>query len=263
MMRSILFVPAKEKMLNKISTLDADAYVVDLEDSIEISEKEATRKILCDFLKNSNLKNIKLFVRVNKDNYIKEIEELDSFHEIGFMLPKFESADDYIQGIDIFKKHENIALVETPKGIINIEKIVSCSWIDAIAFGAEDYTATMNMKNTTKNLIFPKAMLITYGKAYNKKVIDTPSFQLENIELFEEEVELAVDLGFDAKLAISPKHIEFINKSFSNHDIDSMQEIIKQYEQEGKAVLVVDGIVYERMHIARMKKIIKENGGKI
>jgi len=34
MNRSLLFVPAKEKMLRKIDNLDADSFIIDLEDSI-------------------------------------------------------------------------------------------------------------------------------------------------------------------------------------------------------------------------------------
>ena len=40
-----------------------------------------------------------------------------------------------------------------------------------------------------------------------------------------------------------------------------MQEIIDLYEKEQKAVLMIDGKAYEKMHIAHMKKIIKEKWG--
>ena len=40
MIRSLLFVPSKEKMFKKIGVLGADAYIVDLEDSIEEENKE-------------------------------------------------------------------------------------------------------------------------------------------------------------------------------------------------------------------------------
>ena len=32
--KSLLFVPARDKMLDKIKTMNADAYIIDLEDSI-------------------------------------------------------------------------------------------------------------------------------------------------------------------------------------------------------------------------------------
>ena len=40
MKHSLLFVPAKDRMLAKIESFDADAYIIDLEDSIEDYDKE-------------------------------------------------------------------------------------------------------------------------------------------------------------------------------------------------------------------------------
>ena len=49
-MRSLLFIPAKEKMLNKIAELSADAYIIDLEDSIPEEDKEKALELLCLWL---------------------------------------------------------------------------------------------------------------------------------------------------------------------------------------------------------------------
>ena len=108
-------------------------------------------------------------------------------------------------------------------------------------------------------LSYQKGMLLTYAKANNKKIYDTPSFQIKNKKIFEEEVQSSVDLGFDGKLAINPKHIESINKAFNSYEIELIKNIIKIYEKEAKAVAVIDGKVYEKMHIDRLKRILKEN----
>lgn len=43
-LRSLLFVPAdKKKMLDKIDSLDSDAFILDLEDSVSSGNKEAAR----------------------------------------------------------------------------------------------------------------------------------------------------------------------------------------------------------------------------
>lgn len=48
---SLLFVPAKEKMLKKIELLGADAYIVDLEDSIEVDNKAHALELVDNFYK--------------------------------------------------------------------------------------------------------------------------------------------------------------------------------------------------------------------
>ena len=253
--RSLLFVPAKDKTLSKIEKLESDKYIIDLEDSIESFDKDEALNRVTKWLKEYDKKD-KFIVRVNKENYLQEVQSLAEF-SVAFMLPKFEG-DDYIFAGDIWEKHKVYALVETAKGLTNIEKIVSCEKVDAIAFGAEDYTASIGMKNAVENLQYQKSRLVNYARAYRKKVYDTPSFQLNNEEMFQLEVDNAVDLGFDGKMAINPRQLAYINNSFSAGDLEQMKRIIELYEKENQAVLVVDGKIYEKMHIAHMKKIIKE-----
>lgn len=257
--RSLLFIPAKEKMLNKIKEFNADMYILDLEDSIDINEKENALNILISYLDELQEQS-NIIVRVNADNYLKELNVLNKYNQIGFMLPKFECGDQYEDVIEILKQHKTIALIESPLGIVNIGQIVNKEYIDAIAFGAEDYTAKVNMKNSIYTLNYQKSKIVTYSKAYNKKVFDTPSFKINNNEEFEEEVDSSVDLGFDGKLLIHPKHIDFINNAFDNMDLDKYKNIIEIYENSNDAVVVIDGIVYEKMHINRMKKVLKEKG---
>lgn len=40
MIKSLLFVPAVKKMIDKIEGFNADAYIIDLEDSVEESKKK-------------------------------------------------------------------------------------------------------------------------------------------------------------------------------------------------------------------------------
>lgn len=254
--RSLLFVPAKNKMLAKIGSLEADKYIVDLEDSIEAFDKGEALNRLINWLENHE-KEQQLIIRLNKDNYLSEAQELKKF-SVDFMLPKFEGMGEYILENNIWKNHKIYALVETARGLINIENIVSCEEVTAIAFGAEDYTASIGMKNAIENLQYQKSRLVSYARAYRKEVYDTPSFELNNEEKFQMEVDNAVDLGFDGKMAINPKQLLYINNAFSGENLEQMKRIIELYEKENQAVLVVDGKVYEKMHIAHMKKIIKE-----
>lgn len=257
--KSLMFVPATQKMLNKIVSFNADAYIIDLEDSINDDDKFNALLRCVDFL--PQIENINIMVRVNKELVESEVKFLDKFEDIGIMLPKFEDVDNYNQIKQFLKKHFTVALVETPLGLINIRKIASCEFIDAIAFGAEDYTAFVNMVNDDIYLNGIKSILVANAKAFGKKVFDTPSFKLNNLDLFEKEVDNSVSLGFDGKLLITPKHIDYINKAFRNSDLDNLNKIVSEYEKSGEAVQVIDGVIYEKMHIDRIKRIIKESRG--
>ena len=255
--QALLFVPAKKKMLSKLPLPNVEAYILDLEDSIEEDDKEQALERLVSFLEHYTGSE-ELYVRLNANTVESEAKRLSKYEKIGFVLPKFEMPDIFSEElVKIWQKHPVIALVETPKGIVNIEKIVSSDWVNALAFGAEDYTAAMNMENSIETLFYAKGKMVTYAKAYGKKVYDTPTLQLKDDVKLNAEIQNAVRFGFDGKLAIHPNQIPVIKSLFSNHDIERMKQIVALYEKEGKAVLAVDDQVYEKMHINRMKKIIE------
>ena len=92
--RSLLFVPAEERRLNKIGQTGADGYVIDLEDSMSDADKDAALQRTVRFLGVCKAKNI--FVRVNRGRYETEMKALRRF-DIGFMLPKIETIRGYIE----------------------------------------------------------------------------------------------------------------------------------------------------------------------
>ncbi len=61
-MRSLLFVPSVEKMMNKIAGFAADGYIIDLEDSIPMERKKEALDALVNFL---NTSPEKIFVRLD------------------------------------------------------------------------------------------------------------------------------------------------------------------------------------------------------
>lgn len=256
--KSLLFVPAMEKMLSKVGTLGADAYIIDLEDSIPVENKDSSLQLVVNLLENS-LEATNIIVRINIDRAEHELSILGKYKHLGFMLPKFETAQTYTAVEDCLIEHFVIALLESPKAIIRLDSICQIKWVDALGFGAEDYTVKVNMENSIETLQFEKKQIVTYAKAYDKQAYDTPSLRIDDIDVFNREVDNAAAIGFNGKFAISPKHVEYINTVFKSHDVDYLKSVVNRYEAQGNAVAVIDGKVYEKMHIARFKNIINES----
>jgi citrate lyase beta subunit len=253
--RSLLFVPAQKRLLAKIGKSDADAYIIDIEDSISVSDKDEALQNTVDYLNSCRENNV--FVRINRQRYLSEVKELQQF-DIGFVLPKIETESDYAEAEEIFKHRKVIALIETPRALINADRIASIPWITALAFGAEDFSIAVNISSSINTLMVPKSLLVFAAKANKKKVFDTPCFHLNDEKLLKEEVDQAISLGFDGKLAIHPKQVAYINNTFGILDRKHIWHIINTYEASGKAVCEIDGKVYEKLHIDYLRRIIAE-----
>lgn len=253
--RSFLFVPAIEKLLSKIETCDADAVIIDLEDSIPDYDKQDALKRVATFL-NGYSYNHSIYIRINKTRIKTEVFELDIFPIKGYMLPKSESSCD-IDVISALTNKEIIALVESAAGIVKVCEIARHERVTMIAFGAEDYTSECGIENDDAFLLYPKSKIVINAKANNKYVIDTMSLNIRDRGRYKIVAENTKKLGFDAKLAIHPMQVEVINKVF-NDDIAYYEDIVNRYENSGKSVYEIDGTVYEKPHIDAMKRKIKE-----
>ena len=249
-MKSFMFVPSKPKMLGKIPASESDAVIIDLEDSINEEDKRQALEDACDFLSTQPDKVV--FVRVAGNHLDEEFARLDNYSFAGYMIPKIENPNDYEKFKDYFEGKKVIALVETPMGIVNLKEIASSPLVDMIAFGAEDFTSVIGMKNCSEYLNYARSAIVTYGKAYGKIVIDTPCFIIDDMKALETEIQIAVDMGFDGKLSIHPKQIAKINELFQYFDLDKIKEIVMQYEAAGEAVLKIGDKVYEKMHISHL-----------
>lgn len=257
MIHSLLFVPGREKMLEKIPVFSADAYIIDLEDAIPKGEKATALDMTIRFLCSQGGENC--FIRVDRCLMREQLNRLKDCKIRGIMVPKVEDCGFLDEYSDSLANRDVIALIETPLGLAKIDSIASHSEIKALAFGAEDYTAATNMQNSEELLLPLKSRLVMYGKAYGKAVYDTPSFCIQDVVRADAEAEHSAQLGFDGKLVIHPKLIPGVQKAFAAHDIKNIRKIVDQYENQDEAVLVVDGKVYEKMHIARFKRILKES----
>ncbi|MBQ4430515.1 MAG: CoA ester lyase [Synergistaceae bacterium] len=256
-MRSVLFVPSNERMLTKIHTFKADAYIIDLEDSIPPARKSEALSDATAFLDSMPAENI--YIRIDRSLIAGQITALKTLRFEGYMLPKFENPGDFSAFHDELSRRKNIALVETPMGLVNIREAASCAWVKAIAFGAEDYTAAVMMENSSEYLKGIKAGIVMHAKAFGKLALDTPFMNLNDDERFLAEVNISADLGFDGKLAVHPKQTATINDVFSRrNDPEFMREVIRLYEAGGEGAVSIGGKIYERMHIARFRKILGE-----
>lgn len=281
--RSFLFAPGNvARRVEKALTLDADAVIVDLEDSVAISEKAGTRKLVAEALKRP--RRPRGYVRVNAAStpfcYPDLVETIHEGVE-GVLLPKVESAAE-LHAIDwliaaLERDHglaegsiDLIPQVETAAGVQRIERIVQARnlrqykapWrVKRVAFGAGDYANDLGLSVSVDEpeLAEARARLVMICRAAGlENPIDSPWFHMKDAEGFKRALERSRRGGFQGRLCIHPDQIASVNSAYlpSAEELAQAERIVaafREAEAKGAAAIQLDGqmIDYPIVHRAQ------------
>ena len=274
MLKSFFFVPANnQKFLNNIKSIKSDFFVFDLEDSIPNKDINMSLK---------NLKQIKI-----NDNYLARIRFggfeknsiestiLDNLISLGFkkfLIPKIsnleelEKLDSYLKSNELyeFEKFQFILLVENPKCLISLRNLINSKTINIIGvtLGSHDYSNNMRMKHSHQYLSFARNYVLNIAKAFELLAIDIASMNIENSIEFKNECIDAFNMGYDAKFILHPMQLQSLKKSmyYDEKEITHALEVYKEIKSLGMdkfSVIKLNGKLYEKAHLARIKAILE------
>jgi citrate lyase subunit beta/citryl-CoA lyase len=271
MNRSFLFAPGNvARRVEKALTLDADAVIVDLEDSVALAEKAATRKAAAAALERP--RRARGYVRVNAPASVFCFGDLNQvLHRgvDGVVLPKVESAAD-LHAIDWLiwnlERERSIAegsidlmpQIETAAGVHRIDRVLQArslrpykgAWrVRRVAFGAADYAhelgLTVGLEET--ELADARARVVLASRAAGLEgPIDSPWFHFKEAGGFARALERSRRSGFQGRLCVHPDQIAPVNAAYlpSGEELARAERIVAafaQAEAKGEAAVQVDG----------------------
>ena len=284
-MRSLLFVPADStrKQMRAMES-QADALILDLEDSVAVSAKEAGRQAATEFLlewrKASRTK--KIFVRVNALDTGLADADLDAVMPLrpdAIMLPKATGGHD-VQHLGVklaVREAEN----DLPDGSTQILPIATetagalfamGSYARAsrrtcgLTWGAEDLSANLGAETNrdasgayTSPYMLARSLTLFAAAHAGVDAIDTVFGSFRDSAGLRAECEAARRDGFTAKMAIHPDQIAIINEVFtpSPEAIAKARMIVEAFERNPDlGVAAVDGEMYDRPHLLRARRVL-------
>jgi len=278
--RAMMFAPGgNEKMMMKALGVEADSLIIDLEDSVAPQVKKEAREQVKNFIMASDFGDKELAIRINslKTEYGRDdLEVVMQARPHTLVIPKAESGQE-MKELDalmseIEKKYnlpigsvQIIPLIETPLGIINIEEIaMNTPRLTGLLFGAGDFTRETRGQITKERLelYYPLIKIVIAARAAKIDAIDTPYFDVKDLEGCEENARQAKIMGFDGKAAIHPSQVEVINRVFTptTAEVQRAKKVIEVYEKaeaEGKGATQLDGQLIEHVHATISKRILK------
>ena len=249
------FVPAlKLKSLHNIVNKNKlKMIVVDVEDSIHLSEKESALDEIDKFDFSFLLElGIKIGLRINCINtysglkdiqFIKKMDEKNNQIFDSIFIPKINSDDDLKIYRDLFQKLGRIpkitSIIETISAVNNVDKIAASS--DALCFGKADLIALMYKPNEAY-INMAQASICIAAANNHILAIGTNSFEIQNMKLFEQDCLSLKNAGFTGMAAIHPTQIDIINKIFSisHEEITKVNSFIESYAQNSEFRIIDD-----------------------
>lgn len=275
--RTLLFVPGnQERRIDKARSIPADALILDLEDSVPLAEKNSARAMVSSSI--DGLKGREVFVRINSLSTSQATVDIKAIvipGLSGICLPKSESADGILKADALITDAEReaglrvgsvalLALVETPKGIINAYEIAGASpRVLGIAFGPEDYALEMDIRRTREGaeIYYPRVVIAVACRAAGVLAIDGVYTDIRDEEGLSQETRLARQMGFHGKLLIHPNQVSPVNQIFSptEEEIAHAREVVAVFEAalaQGQASTSFEGRMIDAPVAERARKLL-------
>ena len=279
MRRSMLFLPGNTpNMLVNGPYLGADALILDLEDAVAPSEKDAARLLVRSAIRDMDFRDCEIIVRINSIDTGFWQADIDAILPQGpdlILLPKSGSAQDILTADEYITRTEErlgmapntvrlMPLIETALGVENAFAIASASpRVAALFLGAEDLTADLRCQRTKegREIEYARTRLVTAARAAGVDVYDTPFTDVNDDAGIRTDAAYAKALGFTGKASISPRHVEVINRVFSptQKEIDYAYEVmdaIRLAKEQGRGAIALRGKMIDAPIVARAEQTI-------
>jgi citrate lyase subunit beta/citryl-CoA lyase len=278
--RSLLYVPGNmPSMLQNIPLFTCDAVIIDLEDAVPLNEKDAARILVQRFLESYTSRNKEILVRINPLETKWAFDDLKAVIPTlpdGIRLPKADTPE-IVEHLDtmLTEFEEELELeigrfrilpsIESARGVINANNIARTSKrIFGLAFGAEDYTASMEIERTRsgEELFNARMNVLWAAKAAGIQAIDTIFADINDMDGLRRETELVKRLGYTGKCMVNPRQIDIIHDVFApkQEEVDYALQVIdaiKRARSMGTGVISMGGKMIDAPVVKRAARILR------
>jgi len=260
-LNSLLFVPAsRPERYSKAIEAGADGVIIDLEDAVATSDKDAARASLAAWLNPAH----PVLVRINAANtpwFVADLELLARAGVRAVVLPKAEHTDDVAvaskagNGLPVFP------LIESALGFEQRMALAHANNVERLIFGQFDFQADMNMRCNEEELLpFRAGLVLASRLAGIAAPIDGPCAAIDDTDTLQADAQRSRRLGFGGKLCIHPRQVAVVNRCFSpaEDEVDWARRVVEMDAVSGGGAVAVDGKMVDRPLVLRATRILAE-----
>lgn len=254
--RSLLFLPASNpRAIARARESNADAVILDLEDSVPPDQKEAARSAASEAIATEWA--MPVGVRLNGQEsewYAGDIAAMIGSKAGFVVLPGVASADD-VRGAASVTGLPVLAMIESAAGVLAATGIANVA--AGLIAGTNDLAADLQIPSGAGREPLATALQLVVLAARSARI---PAFDgvhngLEDMEAFSAEAAQGRTFGFTGKSLIHPRQIAPCNRAFAptEAELDRARRLVAAYR--GGAERFEDTMI-ERMHLAAAERLI-------
>ena len=260
-----LFVPGnRADRFGKALASQAGAIIVDLEDAVAPDDKATARASFASWYRTCGAAAQRILLRINDEGtrwFDADIALVAETGVTGVVLPKAETAAQIDRiGAALLATGFVIPLVETAKGIVDVDALARAARVQRIAFGTLDYALDLDLTGDDRGFLYPACRI-----ALASRVAGIASPIAGVTPEIGDEAKLLADLGFaracgfGAKLCIHPRQVDAIHAAIRPSEIDiGWAKRVVAAAESGKGAVQVDGKMVDRPVIARAMRILAQ-----
>jgi citrate lyase subunit beta/citryl-CoA lyase len=277
--RSMLFLPAHvPRYIERAHTRGADAYILDLEDSVPQSEKAHAREGLADGARQVTQGGAATLVRINTqaEHRAADIEAACLPGVAAIVVPKVGVAADIVAvavRLDSLEAARGIgaggvrliALIEHVAALPHLDEIaLSSPRLLGMILGSEDFSASAGMEPIAEALLAPNQQIVFACRRAGILPFGFPASIAEYADAaaFRMHVRLARRLGFVGAFCIHPSQIEVLNEEFSPSaaDIAAARAVIEAFDaavRDGRGAASYLGRMIDPPVVERAQEVLR------
>jgi citrate lyase subunit beta/citryl-CoA lyase len=259
--RSLLFVPAsRPDRFQRAHGSGTDLVILDLEDAVAAAGKSAAREEVQRWVERGGARTV---VRVNGSGTTWHAADVRALagSEVAVMLPMAESAHEVAELVAAVPGSPVIALVETPRGVLNADGIAGVPGVIRLALGNVDLAASLRVDPASRPALWrARSELVLASAAHGLAgPIDGVTTVLDDAGRLAEDVGHAVELGFTAKLCIHPRQVSIVNAGWQPTAAEAAWAR-RVLAARGRGAVAVDGEMVDGPVVLRARTILEREG---
>lgn len=282
--RSLLFVPGnKPGWMEKLPAAEADAVILDLEDSIPAREKADARAIVAERIGWLAERGQRVYVRINKSRFLYDHDDMMAVVQPGLegvVIPMPEGPEDIALAAAMLAEAEYrngvapgiflLPTLETPRSLQFAYEIASHPRVNAIVGSSgkgADLERAMGFRWTEEGMesLYLKSRTVMAARAAGKYPIGGLWQQVHDLEGLRRHAMIDRQLGMTGVNILHPSNCPVINEVFSpsEAELTYYRGIVAAYEAaeaEGRGSAMYGSEHIDKAHVATARAILAQVG---